>query len=214
MTPTITAFKDSPDKGKGLARDMRVRWALEEIAQPYTARLVSMVALKRREHLALNPFGSIPTYEEGDLRMFESGAIVLHIADQHPVLLPLEPNARRRAVVWMFAALNTVEPPIVEREMMVELERNETWFKARLPSIDKRVRDRLKRLTAHLKDSEWLDGSFSAADLLMIEVLLRLDGALLDEYPILCAYVARGQARPAFKRAFCAQRELFENRRR
>ena len=146
MTPTITAFEDSPDGGKGLARDMRVRWALEEVGQPYAVRLVSMAALKESAHLALNPFGAIPTYEEGDLALFESGAIILHIADRHAVLLPKDANARKRAIAWMFAALNTVEPPIVEREMATVLERDESWYEQRMPSHDERVRDRLNRL--------------------------------------------------------------------
>ena len=208
MTPTITAFRDSPDSGKGLARDMRVRWALEEVGQPYAVRLVSMPALKQSAHLALNPFGSIPSYEEGALSLFESGAIILHIADRHEVLLPNDANARKRAIAWMFAALNTVEPPIVEREMAIELERGESWYNERLPSIDDRVRDRLARLPNRLGDANWLDNSFSAGDLLMIEVLLRLEGALLNEFPNLCAYVIRGKARPAFKLAFAAQREV------
>ena len=208
MTPTITAFRDSPDGGKGLARDMRVRWALEEVGQPYAVRLVSMPALKQSAHLALNPFGSIPTYEEGELSLFESGAIILHIADRHEVLLPNDANARKRAIAWMFAALNTVEPPIVEREMAIELERDESWYNERLPGIDDRVRDRLARLSDRLGDADWLDNSFSAGDLLMIEVLLRLEGSLLKEFPNLCAYVIRGKARPAFKLAFAAQREV------
>ena len=212
MTPTITAFKDSPDGGKGLARDMRVRWALEEVGQPYAVRLVSMSALREPAHLSLNPFGSIPTYEEGDLVLFESGAIILHIANSHEVLLPNDANARKRAIAWVFAALNTVEPPIVEREMAIELERDESWYRARLPSLNERVRSRLHSLSGHLGDADWLDRSFSAADLLMIEVLLRLEGALLNQFPNLCTYVARGQARPAFKQAFAAQREVFERR--
>ena len=170
MTPTITAFRDSPDGGKGLARDMRVRWALEEVGQPHAVRLVSMPALKQSAHLALNPFGSIPTYEEGELSLFESGAIVLHIADRHEVLLPNDANARKRAIAWMFVALNAVEPPIVEREMAIELERDESWCNEGLPSIDDRVRDRLARLSDRLGDADWLDDSFSAGDLLLIEV--------------------------------------------
>jgi len=210
MTPTITAFRHSPDGGKGLARDMRVRWALEEVGQPYAVRLVSMPALKQSAHLALNPFGSIPTYEEGELSLFESGAIILHIADRHEVLLPNDANARKRAIAWMFAALNTVEPPIVEREMAIELERGESWYNQRRSTIDDRVRDRLARLSDRLGDANWLDNSFSAGDLLMIEVLLRLEGALLNEFPNLCAYVIRGKARPAFKLAFAGQREASE----
>ena len=208
-TPTLTAFEDSPDEGKGLARDMRVRWALEEVGQPYTVRLLSMAALKEPAHLARNPFGSIPTYEEGELTLFESGAIVLHLAERHAGLLPADRMAREHAIAWMFAALNTVEPPIVEREM-AEMEPDEPWHRERLIDIDHRIRDRLARLSDRLGASEWLDGPFSAGDLLMIEVLLRLDGALLNEFPSLQAYVARGQARPAFQRAFAAQREVFE----
>ena len=212
MKPTITAFEDSPDGGKGLARDMRVRWALEEVGQPYAVRLVSMAALKEPAHLALNPFGAIPTYEEGDLALFESGAIILHIASRHPVLLPNDANARKRAIAWMFAALNTVEPPIVEREMAAVFEREKSWYKARLPTMDERVRRRLKSLSIRLGDADWLDGLFSAGDLLMIDTLRRLEGELLDEFPNLGAYVDRGQARPAFKRAFAAQRKVFESK--
>src|SRR3954467_2855546 len=115
MKPTITAFERSPDGGKGLARDTRVRWALEEVGQPYHVRLVSFAAMKEPAHLALHPFGQIPTYEEGDLTLFESGAIILHIAEGHPGLLPEDASARARAIAWMFAALNTMEPAIVER---------------------------------------------------------------------------------------------------
>jgi glutathione S-transferase len=146
MNPTITVFEESPDQGMGLARDMRVRWALEEVGQPYEVRLVSMQALKEPAHLARNPFGSIPTFEEGSLALFESGAIVLHIAECSKALLPDDPNARRRAITWMFASLNTVEPPIVEREMAC-MERDATWSRERLPDIDRRVRDRLRRLS-------------------------------------------------------------------
>lgn len=211
MTPTITAFESSPDGGKGLARDMRVRWALEEIGQPYTVRLVSMAELKEPAHLALNPFGSIPTYEDGQLVLFESGAIILHIAERHKGLLPDNPNARKRVLSWMLAALNTVEPPIVEREML-EMERGEPWYDARRPSIDERVRSRLRSLAERLGNADWLEGSFSAADLLMIDVLRRLEGALVNEFLPLSAYVARGEERPAFTRAFAAQREVFERR--
>jgi glutathione S-transferase len=213
VTPTLTAFENSPDDGKGLARDMRVRWALEEVGQPYAVRLLSMAALKEPAHLALNPFGSIPTYEEGELTLFESGAIILHLADGHAGLLPDEAKARERAIAWVFAALNTVEPPIVEREM-AQMESDKPWHRERLLDIDQRIRDRLARLSDRLGSSEWLEGQFRVGDLLMIEVLLRLEGALLDEFPSLAAYVARGQARPAFKRAFAAQREVFERARR
>ena len=208
--PTITAFERSPDRGQGLARDMRVRWAFEEVGQPYKVRLVSFTAMKQAAHLALHPFGQIPTYEEGDLALFETGSIVLHIAGRHAGLLPDDANARARAVTWMFAALNTVEPPIVERSTATIVERDKPWHEERLPMLDDRVRDRLGQLSRRLGDAEWLDGAFSAGDLLMVSVLLRLKpSGLLDEYPNLSAYVARGEARPAYRRAFDAQLAVF-----
>ena len=213
MLPVITAFERSPDRGKGLARDMRVRWALEEVGQPYDVRLVSFRAMKEPAHLALHPFGQIPTYEEGDLALFESGAIVLHIAERHPGLLPENANARARAINWMFAALSTMEPPIIEREGAKLVERDKSWYEQRLPLLDDRVRNRLRQLSSRLGDADWLDGAFSAGDLMMIEVLLRLKGSdLLAEHPNLSAYVARGEARPAFKRAFAAQLAVFTDR--
>jgi len=210
MTPTITAFERSPDRGRGLARDMRVRWALEEVGQPYDVRLVSFAEMKQPAHLALHPFGQIPTYQEGDLTLFESGAIILHIAGRGAGLLPEDPDARARAIAWMFAALNTVEPPIVERSGAIILEHDKPWHKDRLPLLDERVRVRLGELSARLGDADWLDGDFSAGDLLMVTVLRRLDGSgLLEEFPNLCAYVARGAARPAYQRAFEDQLAVF-----
>jgi glutathione S-transferase len=205
-TPTITAFERSPDRGRGLARDMRVRWALEEVGQPYDVRLVSFAEMKEPPHLSRNPFGQIPTYEEGDLALFESGAIILHIAERHPGLLPEDANARARAIAWMFAALTTVEPSIVERSMSFLFERDKSWYEQRQPMLDDRVRVRLGQLSKRLGDAEWLDGAFSAGDLLMVTVLRRLDGSgLVEEFPNVAAYVARGEARPAYKRAFAAQ---------
>jgi glutathione S-transferase len=210
MIPTITAFESSPDRGMGLARDMRVRWALEEVGQPYDVRLLSFAAMKEPAHLALHPFGQIPTYEEGDLALFESGAIVLHIAEHHAGLLPDDANARARAIAWMFAALGTVEPPIVDRSIATLLERGETWYKQRLRVVEGRVRDRLGQLSDRLGNADWLDGAFSAGDLLMVTVLRRLNGSgILEDYPNLAAYIARGEARPAYKRAFDAQWAVF-----
>jgi glutathione S-transferase len=206
MTITITAFERSPDGGKGLARDTRVRWALEEVGQPYEVRLVSFGAMKEPPHLALHPFGQIPTYEEGDLGLFETGAIVFHIAQRFPGLLPDDPNARARAITWTFAALNTVEPPILEFVTARIFEADKPWAKERTPLVADRVRNRLKQLSARLGDADWLDGAFSAGDLMMVSVLLRLRASgILDEFPNLSAYVARGEARPAYKRAFDAQ---------
>jgi glutathione S-transferase len=210
MTPTITTFEHSPDRGKGLARDMRVRWALEEVGEPYEVRLVSFGAMKEPTHRALHPFGQIPTYEEGDLALFESGAIVFHIAEHHAGLLPEDASARARSITWMFAALNTVEPPILDLVVAKLVERDKTWYQQRLPLVEDRLRVRLGELSGRLGDADWLDGAFSAGDLLMVAVLLRLKApGLLDQYPNLLAYVARGEARPAYKRAFEAQLAVF-----
>jgi glutathione S-transferase len=210
MTITITAFERSPDGGKGLARDTRVRWALEEVGQRYDVRLLSFGALQEPEHRALHPFGQIPTYEEGDLVLFETGAIVFHIAEHHAGLLPDDANARARAITWVFAALNTVEPPILELVTARLLEGDKTWYKARLPLVEDRIRNRLAQLSSRLGDADWLDGPFSAGDLMMVSVLLRLKSSgILNEYPNLAAYVARGEARPAYKRAFKDQLAVF-----
>ena len=210
MTVIITAFERSPDGGKGLARDTRVRWALEEAGQPYDVRLLSFGAMKESAHRRLHPFGQIPTYEEGELALFESGAIVFHIAERHAGLLPDDANARARAVAWMFAALNTVEPPILDREVARLVEHDKTWYEARLPILEDRIRVRLGDLSTRLGDADWLDDAFSAGDLLMVAVLRRLNGSgLLEKYPNLPAYVARGEARPAYKRAFADQLAVF-----
>ena len=208
--PTITAFKRSPDGGKGLARDTRVRWALDEVNQSYEVRLVSFAEMKEPRHRALHPFGQIPTYEEGDLALFESGAIVLHIAQRHSGLLPEDAKARARALTWMFAALNTVEPPILDLSNAKVLEGDKAWYQQRLPVVEDRIRARLGDLADRLGGADWLDGAFSAGDLMMVSVLLRLRASgILDVYPNLAAFVARGEARPAYKRAFDAQLAVF-----
>jgi glutathione S-transferase len=206
MTITITAFDRSPDGGRGLARDTRVRWALEEAGLPYEVRLVAHGAMKEAPHLALNPFGQIPTYEEGGLALFETGAIILHIAQHHPGLLPADAHARARAVTWMFAAVNTVEPPILDTFTARIIEGDKPWAAERIPLVMDRIRARFRQLAAHLADRAWLDGEFSAGDLMMVHVLLRArPSGVLDEFPNLAAYVARGEARPAYQRAFAAQ---------
>lgn len=210
MNPTITAFASSPDRGQGLARDMRVRWAFEEVGQSYDVRLVSFGAMQESAHRGLHPFGQIPTYEAGDLTLFESGAIVFHIAERGAGLLPEDQNARARAIAWMFAALNTVEPPVVELEMAMLLEHDKSWYQQRLTMLQDRARVRLDQLSRRLGDVDWLDGAFSAADLLMVTVLRRLSGTgEVERYPNLSAYVARGEARPAYKRAFADQLAVF-----
>jgi glutathione S-transferase len=206
VTIVITAFERSPDGGRGLARDTRVRWALEEVGQPYEVRLVSFQAMKQPAHLARHPFGQIPTYEDGDLVLFETGAIVFHIAQRHAGLLPDDANARARAITWMFAALNTVEPPILDLVTARIVERDRNWSAERLPLVEERIRGRLGPLADRLGDADWLDGAFSAGDLMMVSVLLRLRASgILDGFPTLAAYVARGETRPAYKRAFAAQ---------
>lgn len=206
MTITITAFERSPDRGRGLARDTRVRWALEEVGQPYHVRSVSFSAMKEPAHLAIQPFGQIPTYEDGDLTLFETGSILFHIAEQYAGLLPEDVKARSRAITWMFAALNTVEPPILELVNAKFFEGDKPWAKERLPLVEERVRNRLRPLSTYLGGSEWLEGAFSVGDIMMVSVLLRLRASgILDEFPNLSSYVARGESRPAYRRAFDAQ---------
>ena len=212
MTITITAFESSPDRGRGLARDMRVRWALEEVGEPYTVRLVSFAEMKEPPHLARHPFGQIPTYEDEGVELFESGAIVLHLADRHPGLLPAEFSARARAISWMFAALNTVEPPVLELETTGFFDKGQPWYENRLPQVENRVRERLNQLSLYLAGAQWLDGDFSAGDLVMSGVLARLKGhQLLEEFANLCAYLSRAEARPAYQAAFAAQLAAFTN---
>jgi glutathione S-transferase len=206
MIPTISVFERSPDRGMGLSRDMRVRWALEEVGQPYEVRRVPFAALRGAEHLRRQPFGKIPAYEDGKLVLFESGAIVLHIAEHHAGLLPEDADARARAIAWIFAALSTVEPPILDLQTAKFAEGDKPWATERMPLVRGRIRERLTQLSDYLGDAEWLDDAFSAGDLIMVHVLLRLrPSGLLDEYPTLAAYVARGEARPAYQRAFAAQ---------
>lgn len=206
MTITITAFERSPDGGKGLARDRRVRWALEEVGVPYEVRGVSFAAMKEPAHLALHPFGQIPTYEEDGLVLFETGGIILHIAGHHSGLLPEDANARARAIAWIFAAVDTVEPPILEFANARLLESDRPWAEQRLPLVVDRIRARLDQLTARLGDADWLDGGFSAGDLMMVSVLLRLrPSGILGDFATLADYVARGEARPAYRRAYEAQ---------
>lgn len=212
MKPVITAFEDSPDHGEGHARDMRVRWALEEVGCDYDVRLVPFSELKSPTHRAVHPFGKIPTFEDGDLTLFESGAIVLHLAQTRPGLMPADPVARERAIVWLFAALNTVEPPIIEREAAMLLDKEESWYRDRASKLDDAVRERLGEVAAYLGERDWLEDNFTVGDLMMVMVLRRLEDGpnLLAEFPNLLAYVARGEARPGYRRAFAAQKAVFD----
>jgi len=210
MKPILTVFADSPDQGQGQARDMPVRWAFEEVGEDYDVRPVPWKQFKEPAHRSRNPFGQIPTLEEGGLTLFESGSIVLHIAECGQGLLPADPDARARAITWMFAAVTTIQMPIVDREVVEYLEGDKPWADERMAMVDDRIRGRFGELAAHLGAADWLDGAFSAGDLLMVTVLRRLEGSdLLKEFPTLCAYVERGKDRPAFKRAFAGQKAVF-----
>lgn len=209
--PTITAFKNSPDRGRGLARDMRVRWALEEVGQAYDVKLFTFEELKQTPYKNLQPFGQIPSYQEGDFILFESGAIVQYIAEKHSGLLPTETKARARAIMWMFSALNTMEPPVFELSLFLIVEKEKPWFKDRLPMLEERIHVRMKDFVASLGDKDWLDGEFNAGDLLMVTVLRRLEGkGILERYPTIQAYISRAEARPAYQRAFAAQLAVYQ----
>ncbi|MBY0392617.1 MAG: glutathione S-transferase family protein [Novosphingobium sp.] len=211
MEPFLSVFDSSPDGGRGLARDMPVRWALEEAGRPYQVRRLSFAALKEPEHLARQPFGQIPAYEEDGLVLFESGAIVLHVAEGCPTLLPTDRAARARAITWVFAAVNTVEPPVWDYDMAGFFDRGRPWQHERAAVLEAALRTRLGQLAQHLGDAEWLEGTFTAGDLMMICVLRRIEDApLMADYPALAAYIRRGEARPAFQRAFAAQRALLD----
>ena len=176
----------------------------------YDVRTLSFAAMKQPAHRARQPFGQIPTYEEDGLILFESGAIILHIAQHHAGLLPDDPEGSARAIAWLFAALSTVEPPIIARSMAGFTIRDKPWYDEQMALLDDQLRVRLTDLSRQLGDAPWLEQAFSAGDLMMIVVLRRLAGTgLLEEHPNLAAYVARGEARPAFQRAFAAQHALF-----
>lgn len=202
--PTLTAYDWAPDEGRGLVRDMRVRWALEEVGQPYDVRYLHWGQQKEPAHRARNPFGQVPAYEEGSVVQFESGAIVLHIAQAWPGLLPGDAAGRAHAIDWIFAALNTVEPVVWEQVIARIVDGRASWAGDRWPSVLARLTTRLGELAAALGGDDWLDGAFSAGDLLMVQVLRHIDAAILTEYPTLVTYVARGMARPAFGRALAA----------
>ncbi|BEV00155.1 glutathione S-transferase family protein [Novosphingobium olei] len=210
MPPVITAFRASPDRGRGLARDMRVRWALEELGVPYEVQLLDFTDLREPPHLARNPFGQIPTLETDGVTLFESGAIILHLAETTPGLLPFDPVSRARAINWMFAAVSTVEPPILELQTAVLLEGQNDWTEERLPLIRERIHHRLAALAARLGENPWIDGEFSAGDLMLVSVMIRLRGHdLLEPHANLMQYIARAEARPAFQRAFAAQHAVY-----
>ena len=213
MAGVVTGFAASPDRGRGLARDMRVRWACEELGLPYDMRLLSFAEMKEPPHRALQPWGQIPTWEEDGLALFESGAIVLHLAQSHPGLLPDHAAGRARAMTWVFAAVATVEPATQDVETARFFESGEGWPPARASGAAARLWARLAPLETRMAGRDWLEDSFTAGDLMMICVLQRV-GTLGDRCPALAAYVARGEARPAFRRAFAAQRAVWDAQQR
>ncbi len=203
---TITAFDWVPWFARGQVRDLRVRWALEEVGETYNVRTLSQGAQKEEGHRCLQPYGQVPTFEEGGLTLFESGAIVHHIASTRAGLFPDDQAGRARATEWMFAALNTVEPPIMDLSFIDIFEADKPWSKPRRPSVEERIRERLRETADRLGANDWFDGDFTAGDLMMIAVLRIIeDDPLLAEHPRLVDYVERGTARPAFQRALDAQ---------
>jgi glutathione S-transferase len=210
MTIKVSAFRWVPPLAQGLVRDLRVRWALEEAHLPYEERLIGPVEQKSNEYRGLQPFGQVPAYEEDGLVLFESGAIVMHVAERCEVLLPVDPAARARAKTWMFAALNTIEPPIQNLAEIDLFHSREEWVKSRRPAVEQRVRTRLNQLAERLEGCDYLEVRFTAADLLMTTVLQNLRQTdLLAQVPVLAAYCLRCEARPAFQKAMAAQTATF-----
>ena len=209
----ITAFKWVPDFAKGVVRDLRVRWALEEAGLDYRVRLLDAMTERPQDYFLEQPFGQVPIFVEGDLRMFETGAILLHLGERSEVLLPKDPIGKARATCWLIAALNSIEPMIFELINIDIFNRDEEWAKLRRPEAEKKVRDRLKRVSDWLGDKEHLEGRFTVGDLMMTTVLRNLRHTMLvAEHPNLAAYQARCEARPAFQRALAAQLADFEER--
>ena len=207
----LTAFKWAPPVTQGLLRDLRVRWALEEAGLPYEEKLLDWGDQNKPEHRAVQPFGQVPVYEEDGLTLFESGSIVMHIGEKSPVLLPVEPGARARVRTWMFAALNSVEPAVQTLAVLDLFFAKEEWAPLRRPSALAMAQGRLKALAAALADREYLEKQFSGADVLMTTVLRFMrHTTVVSDIPVLAAYQARCEARPAFKRALAAQLAPFE----
>jgi glutathione S-transferase len=213
MTPTITAFQWVPEFARGFVRDIRARWAFEEAGQRYEVDLVDDVYVKSQAHRYFQPFGQIPTYRDGDVEIFESGAIVLHICETAGVLVPDDPAARIRATQWLIAALNSVEPWVMQLAVVDVFEADRDWSRSRRPKVVEDLHNRLKDLSDALGDKETLDGgAFTYGDLIMASVLGGLRGTgVLDDHPALAAYVSRGEARPAHVKAMADHLATFED---
>lgn len=209
--PTISAYIWVPDFARGLVRDLRVRWALEEAGKSYAVRKLDPRVERPADYFLEQPFGQVPAYNDNDVHLFESGAIVLHVGADSTTLLPADAGERARATAWVFAALNSLEPYVQQLATIDLFSAGEDWAKARRPEVVKTIQGRLRRIADHLGDKEWLEGSFTAGDLMMVTVLRILRGTgLVEEQPTLAAYQARGEARPAFQRALAAQFADFE----
>ena len=209
---TISAYKWVPPQVRGLVRDLRPRWALEEAGIPYTEKLIGLGEDQASDwYRALQPFGQVPAMEEDGLKIFESGAIVLRIAQKSDVLMPKDEVGRLRTTSWIFAAINSIEPPVQELALIQLAYADQEWTKARKPMLEEWVGKRLAQLAKVLDGKDWLEGRFTAGDLMMVTVLRMLHTTdLLDREPAIKAYVARGEARPAFQRALAAQLAAFE----
>jgi glutathione S-transferase len=213
MIPTITAFKWVPEFARGFVRDVRARWAFEEAGQEYAVDLVDGVYVKSQAHRYFQPFGQIPTYRDDKVEIFESGAIVLHICETNQVLVPADPAARIRAMQWLIAALNSVEPWVMQLAVVDVFEAGHDWSRSRRPKVLEDLHARLTDLGAALGEKTTLDGdAFTFGDLIMVSVLGGLRGTgVLDAHPNLAAYVARGEARPAHRKAMADHLAVFKD---
>jgi glutathione S-transferase len=206
----VTAYRWVPDFAQGLVRDLRVRWALEEIDRPYRVRLLDVTKPRPEDYFCEQPFGQVPAYRDDEVQLFESGAILIHIGLQDERLLPSDHAQKMRAIAWVIASLNSVEPAIFPLLMINVFNKGEAWTEEARPKFMERLDSRLKCLSNALGDKEWLEDRFTIADLMLVTVLRQLRaGRVLDQYPNLVALVARGEARPAFQRALADQLAVF-----
>ena len=210
-TTEITAFRWVPGFARGLVRDLRIRWALEEIERPYRVRLLDAMNPRPAEYFLEQPFGQVPAFRDGEVQLFESGAILIHLGIEEERLLPRDRNQRMRAIAWLIAALNSVEPMIFELASIDLFNRGQEWTAQRRPQVVEKIEARLQLLADALGDQEWFEGRFSIGNLMMVSVLRNLRHTeLVAAHPNLAAFVARGEARPAFQRALADQLAVFE----
>lgn len=207
----ISAFRLVPDFAKGLVRDLRIRWALEEIGRPYRMKLLDALNPRPAEYFEEQPFGQVPVYRDEKVQLFESGAILIHLGLQDERLLPIDHAQRMRAIAWLIAALNSVEPAIFPLLQINIFNKGEEWTEQARPKFMERLNGRLKCVSEALGDRDWLEGRFTIGDLMLVAVLRQLRGTgTVDAFPNLAAYVKRGEARPAFSQALADQLAVFE----